>query len=706
MLVGRHDRRKDAPRQEPYCECYQWCHTLYRCGYGLRVRWDRHISFLCDYQKILILLVHQATLAKLRVAGYLLPDIQVVRTRDLFDTAPHHSAILIQSVKQYSQHCKVARYTTQYKIDIHILLLNKHRTNDQSGKCVLWREVRQHFALYYRYYKYARHEMAGWCVYYVPLIKLIFIYYMKSLSSIQTRLLAGVLAIVLVLGMSVLYGTIASAAGADTREAVLITFSDTPGPAEHALVRAHGGDISHSFTIVPTIAATLPTRAIDALQRNPHIDLIEPDVTVTLIEPAAITESQLAAELSNTWGVEHIGSGVAHIDGIMGGGVRVAVHDTGIDYTHQELAGIYAGGFNTFTGTNDAMDDNGHGTHVAGTIAAARDGVEVVGVAPEVALYGVKVLDADGFGSASTIIAGLEWAIEAGIQVANHSYSSSGDPGVAMRNAFETSMEAGMLHIAAAGNTGRANGRGPNTVGYPAAYDSVVAVAATDENDERARFSSHGPAVELAAPGVNILSTYPDNHYMTANGTSMASPHVAGVAALVRGLDTALSVAQVRAILNESAIPLGSSHWYGSGLVDVPGAVALTLPEEEPTEPEEPIEEDPNDPTPPEEDPDATTMSIGGIEYSTNGGRQGDRHLNVHISAVANDAPLANAYIEATVNRGGSEYATLSGTTDSNGVLSTTFNNAPSGTYTTKITAMTLDGYEWDGNYPNKLFDK
>lgn len=530
---------------------------------------------------------------------------------------------------------------------------------------------------------------------------------MKSLSSTWIRALVGALILTLILTMSMVYSASAhNGNGFAAKEAVLITFDNIPGPAEQALVRAHGGEISHSFTIVPTIAATLPTQAIEALTRNPHISLIEPDGTFSLIEPAGISDTQLANELANTWGVEHIGSGVAHAEGVFGGGVKVAVFDSGIDYTHPELAGTYAGGYNAFDGSDDAMDSQWHGTHVAGTIAAARDGLGVVGVAPTVALYGVKVLGADGDGSFSGVIAGLEWAVNNNIAVANHSYGSGGNPGSAVETAFVNAAAAGVLNIAAAGNSGHPSGRG-DTVGYPAAFDSVVAVAATDENDSRARFSSHGPAVELAAPGVEIVSTYPNRQYAIANGTSMASPHVAGVAALVRSLDPNLTVAEVRAILNNSAIPLGSANWYGSGLVNVPDALALVAHDdetEEPTEPEDPVDdEEPTEPTPPEDENgnETVTMNIGSISYSTNGGRNSDRHLTVRISAITDDAPLANAYVEASVSRDGSGYATIAGTTDSSGVLSTTFNNAPSGTYTTTITNMTLDGYEWDGNTPD-----
>ena len=238
------------------------------------------------------------------------------------------------------------------------------------------------------------------------------------------------------------------------------------------------------------------------------------------------------------------------------------------------------------------MDDNGHGTHVAGIVAAEDDGSGVVGVAPEVALYALKVLGADCSGFYSDVIAALQWAVDNKIQVTNNSYGSSDDPGVTVKAAFDNAYAAGVLHVAAAGNSGTAAGTEDNVI-YPARWASVIAVAATDNKSDnnRATWSSTGPAVELAAPGVDVYSTYYWNdNYVTMSGTSMASPHVAGTAALVMVAYPGWTNVQVRSQLQRTADDLGvagKDNLYGYGLVDAdeaaprtntPPSVAITDP--------------------------------------------------------------------------------------------------------------------------------
>ena len=156
----------------------------------------------------------------------------------------------------------------------------------------------------------------------------------------------------------------------------------------------------YAYGIVPAIAANLPVQAISALSNNPRIAIIEPDGIATITD----------AELDNTWGVKRIGAGTAHdaVPSLRGTAVRVAVIDTGIMYTHADLAANYKGGWDFVNNDPDPMDDHGHGTHVAGTIAAAKDNAGVVGVAPEAFLYGVKVLG-EWQRIVSAIIAGVDW---------------------------------------------------------------------------------------------------------------------------------------------------------------------------------------------------------------------------------------------------------------------------------------------------------
>ncbi|MBI2334346.1 S8 family serine peptidase [Candidatus Daviesbacteria bacterium] len=351
----------------------------------------------------------------------------------------------------------------------------------------------------------------------------------------------------------------------EKRVDVFIGFTQRPGSDEQNLVKGLGGKVKHSYTLVPAIAANIPEAAVAALQNNPKVTVIEPDIKVYAVD----------AELDSAWGVKKIGSGTVHDGGNKGTGVKVGVIDSGVDYTHPDLDANYAGGYDFYNGDFDPMDDNGHGTHVSGTIAAEDNDVGVVGVAPEAKVYAYKVLGADGSGSYSDVVAALEKAVNDGIQVTNNSYGSSGDPGSTVKAAFDNSAALGILHIAAAGNSGNPPGKGDNVI-YPARWESLVAVAATDSNDKRASWSSTGPAVELSGPGVSINSTLPGGEYGKYSGTSMASPHVAGTAALVikAGFD------DVRGRMNSTAVDLGSAGrdtHYGYGRVDA--AAAGSVPE-------------------------------------------------------------------------------------------------------------------------------
>ena len=213
----------------------------------------------------------------------------------------------------------------------------------------------------------------------------------------------------------------------------------------------------------------------------------------------------------------------------------------------------------------------------------------MVGVAPEARLYALKVLDQTGSGDFSNVIAALQWAVDHGVQITNNSYGSSQDPGSIVQAAFDNAAAAGILHVAAAGNSGNCQGTGDSVL-FPARYGSVIAVAATDPSDVSPCFSSTGPAVELSAPGVSINSTVPGvpgGGYELLSGTSMASPHVAGTAALVISAGVTDTNGngrvndEVRTILDNTAHdlgPAGRDTWYGFGLVDAAAAVAGSAP--------------------------------------------------------------------------------------------------------------------------------
>lgn len=254
-----------------------------------------------------------------------------------------------------------------------------------------------------------------------------------------------------------------------------------------------------------------------------------------------------------------------------GRGVRVAVVDTGITPRHPDLR-VY-GGASFVPGVKPWYDDHYHGTHVAGTIAALQNNRGVVGVAPRARLYAVKVLDRRGRGRLSGILNGLAWCYRHRMHVVNLSLGSlatTHDPRVysrAYENAGRKLRGRCILPVAAAGNSGSTK---QPYVGNPARCPSFMAVSAIDCKRRRAPFSSYGPQVEICAPGVNVWSTVPPTGYRQLSGTSMASPHVAGVAALVKRRRPAWCGDRIRVHLWRTALDLGrpGRDWfYGYGQV-------------------------------------------------------------------------------------------------------------------------------------------
>jgi hypothetical protein len=239
------------------------------------------------------------------------------------------------------------------------------------------------------------------------------------------------------------------------------------------------------------------------------------------------------------------------------------------DKDHPDLQANIKGGFNFVSNHHRRPadpekwdDDNGHGTHCAGIVAAVDNDIGVIGVAPEAHLYGVKVLDRTGNGYESDVIAGIEWATSQGMDVI--SMSLGGGYSESMETACDNA--AGIVLVAAAGNGGDGDST-TDECSYPAAYGSVIAVGATNTDNVAPYWSNSGPYLALAAPGVDIYSTYMGGGYATMDGTSMACPHVAGTAALA----IASGEGNVRQCLQDTAYDLGDGgkdNLYGYGLVD------------------------------------------------------------------------------------------------------------------------------------------
>jgi subtilisin len=291
----------------------------------------------------------------------------------------------------------------------------------------------------------------------------------------------------------------------------------------------------------------------------PHIQIQEH------ARPAAetIPEGVRQVRADHAWGIS------------TGEGIKVAVLDTGIDRNHPDLEANYADGVSFVPGTTP-MDDQGHGTHCAGVIAAARNGRGVVGVAPNARLYAVKVLDKDAYGLFSWPIAGIDWCMHHEINIISMSLGCESVP-TALELICNSAWSAGLLIVAGAGNQDE-NPVPPqrSNVEYPARYKDVIAVSSIDSSNVIAPNSARGPEVDLCAPGVSIKSTLPGDRYGLLSGTSVACPHVAGVAALVWAAHRSATNEQVWNVLASTAHDLGRSgrdSSYGYGCVNAERAV-------------------------------------------------------------------------------------------------------------------------------------
>lgn len=364
----------------------------------------------------------------------------------------------------------------------------------------------------------------------------------------------------------------------DGKIQVIIGFKSKPGPSDVDFITGLGGIISRTYTIINAIAATVPENVLDKIKRSPNVEYVEIDEKMYAHIPIGICQEINILKQIVPWGVGRIGATFVHTMGNTGKGIKVGILDTGIDYNHPDISNNYKGGYNFIDNNTDARDYNGHGTHVAGIVAAEDNDIGVVGVAPDAYIYSVRILDFAATGTASDIAAGLEWCMDNNMQIVNMSLGSCEDS-ISVERAIDVLYNHGVLLIAAAGNSGNAMGIGDN-IDNPARYKSVIAVGATDINDNRASFSSTGPKLEISAPGKDIYSLLPGNKYASLSGTSMSSPHVAGVAALILSADPGISNVQARIRLQMTAQNISkgtfdAKGWFGYGLVDAVKAVSI-----------------------------------------------------------------------------------------------------------------------------------
>jgi subtilisin family serine protease len=304
---------------------------------------------------------------------------------------------------------------------------------------------------------------------------------------------------------------------------------------------------------------------LEKIKNDDRVEYVEPDQVVTIFAQVLPTGIDRAdADQSPT---VLAGNGNGSID------VDIAIIDTGIYLSHPDL-NVYK--HKTYVkGTKTGNDDNGHGTHVAGTAAAKDDGNGVVGMAPGARLWAVKVLDRNGSGSLSNVIKGIDFVTQnkGEIEVANMSLGCE-CTSTSMNTAISNSVASGITYVVAAGN----NAKNASTFS-PANHPAVIAVSAIVDTDGKggglgpstsygaddtfASFSNYGTTVDMAAPGVKIYSTYKNGGYATMSGTSMASPHVAGAAAIYKTTHPTASPADVKNALQSQGIASGSDYFTG-----------------------------------------------------------------------------------------------------------------------------------------------
>lgn len=376
---------------------------------------------------------------------------------------------------------------------------------------------------------------------------------------------------------------------------IMVKFRDNGAAA--GVLRQHGlkvgAGIGSTGAQLIKVPAGKELTLIDALNRNPAVEYAEPDEIATADTDDPFFPRQYALQndgqsFTNTLSTITVANGTvdADVDAVeawsitKGRDTRVAIIDSGVANDHEDISEKVVARIN-FSDAATGEDKYGHGTHVAGIVAAiAGNGKGVAGVCPECTILDAKVLNDNGSGSTSAIAKGIDWAVNNGAKVINMSLGmrvSSRTLETAVNNAWNR----GVVLVAAAGNAGT-----PAQI-YPGAYPNVIAVAATDNNDDKASFSSYGSKwVDIAAPGVNVYSTFPVHPFVLgtqngrsmgydiASGTSMASPIVAATAALLWSTQTCPTNADVRAkVLSTTERKPGTETFWANGRVNAFKAV-------------------------------------------------------------------------------------------------------------------------------------
>jgi subtilisin family serine protease len=466
---------------------------------------------------------------------------------------------------------------------------------------------------------------------------------------------------------------------------VTLTPGADRGAVGRALTQNTNGRVEREISrVFNGLVIRLPEQAVDGMRRNPNVVSIEEDFTVT----AMFTQT------NPPWGLDRIDQRLLPLDAAFtpagdGAGVRLFVVDTGVRADHADFGSRVTGGFTAIADGRGATDCNGHGTHVAGTAAGAT-----FGVAKSATIVPVRVLDCNGSGTMSGVVAGLDWvAGQLGSSPAVVNMSLGGGASATLDAAVRSVVTSGATVVAAAGNSNA------DACNYsPARVSEAVTVGATDRTDTRASFSNFGRCLDLFAPGVAIPSAWHTSRTATAqlSGTSMAAPHAAGVAALLLAADRSLSPAQVEAALVELATtsqvksagrqsPNRLLFQEKAAAAPAPEPAPEPTPEPEPTPAPEPTPEPAPEPTPEPEpapapdEPEASAPDAPSISRVRVKGQ--DATVQWRLGSDGGSALTAvtlRAYRDGALH----DTLTLPGT-----ATEATMRNLPAGSYTFTVSA-------------------
>lgn len=399
---------------------------------------------------------------------------------------------------------------------------------------------------------------------------------------------------------------------------------DNPSEEARILMNGSGGTIHHTYTrVLKGFAATIPAAALNGIRNNPRVESVEPDRSLRLNQ---VTSPQTQA----TWGLDRVDQRLLPLNGqyafaYNGTGVSAFIVDTGIRADHSDFGGRVAAGYTAIADGNGTSDCNGHGTHVAGTV-----GANTWGIAKNVTLIPVRVLDCAGSGAYSGVIAGLDWVAQSSRRPAVANLSLGGSQSSTLNAAVAGTVNSGVTVVVAAGNS-----NADACLSSPASEPSAITVGAIGSNDARASYSNYGSCVDLFAPGSNITSTWYTSTTATniLSGTSMATPHVSGIAALALQANPLASPTSVtKFILDNATAQVLSSLGSGS-----PNKLAYSLAAGAPGT------------------STTATVAVKSLSgASKKSGKNWQASVTVAVFNLATNAGVANATVSGSFSTGGS----------------------------------------------------